>query len=367
MRKGIILIALVLSLSIFFIGCKKENKPKEKSTTQSVNTETADNKDKEGYYKLDELGVEYKVPDKWSKSENISAFVLEENKEDKNDPIYGAIIHDFVPVETLKLIKENEKKLEDINEESEKILEQIHNSQLRLLNIIAFDKDKLKKSLDSGKKIEDFTKCVKNELVKEKDNLAYYICYGDSNTESLSDESRKIYDELSKDIDNLKNSIKVFKPVKSEEKLSDIKKVPEFKAKDLKGKEVTEKIFQNNKLTMINVWATFCGPCISEMKDLQALYKDLKKEGVNIVGLIGDIENDETKKLAQDIIKNKGVEFTNIIPDKTLKDNILKSVPGFPTSIFIDKEGNIVGEPIVGARSKDEYKKIIMDVLKDIK
>ncbi|QZY53857.1 TlpA family protein disulfide reductase [Crassaminicella profunda] len=141
------------------------------------------------------------------------------------------------------------------------------------------------------------------------------------------------------------------------------KMVPAFKAKDMDGNEITEKLFKEHKLTMINLWGTFCGPCINEMPDLEKLSEEISKKDVNLVGIIADVKKDKNKKEAENIIKKTGVTYVNIIPDQVLLDEIVSKFDYVPASIFIDQKGNILKTHVAGANSYEEYLEIVNEIL----
>lgn len=138
---------------------------------------------------------------------------------------------------------------------------------------------------------------------------------------------------------------------------------PAFTATDLDGNTVTESIFREKDLTVLNIWGTFCGPCIGEMPELGEWAKEMP-ENVQIVGLIIDINGEEDIEhhdLAVDITQKAGADFTNLIANADFAP-ILKDVIGVPTTLFIDGDGNLVGDPVVGA-DVDGYKKFVEDYL----
>ncbi|WP_066498825.1 TlpA family protein disulfide reductase [Abyssisolibacter fermentans] len=144
------------------------------------------------------------------------------------------------------------------------------------------------------------------------------------------------------------------------------KKLVSFEAEDLNGNKITEKLFKRNKLTMLHLWGTHCSKCIKEMPDLEKLYKEISKKDVNLVGIVTGVKEDENKKEAKNIVKKIGLTYTNIIPDKSLIDEIVSKFDYVPVSIFIDQEGNILKTHIAGANSYEEYLEIINEVLKDV-
>ena len=137
-------------------------------------------------------------------------------------------------------------------------------------------------------------------------------------------------------------------------------KFAEFTTNDIDGNEVTESIFANKDLTVVNIWGTFCGPCINEMPELGAWEKELP-DNVQIVGLIVDIsstDNETQIAAAKQITEKADAGFVNLIGGNGDFDELIGSIVGVPTTIFVDKSGNIVGEIIVGA-DVDRYKSFV--------
>lgn len=142
------------------------------------------------------------------------------------------------------------------------------------------------------------------------------------------------------------------------------KKMPTFKTKDLNGKDVTNSIFAEKDLTVVNVWGTFCGPCTEEIPELGEWAKALP-ENVQIIGLVSDVEGEkdqEHQEVAKKIITKAKADFVQIIANDDLKD-FLSGIVAVPTTFFVDKEGNIVGEPVVGV-DIPAYKKFVEDYFK---
>lgn len=138
---------------------------------------------------------------------------------------------------------------------------------------------------------------------------------------------------------------------------------PSFTATDLNGSTVTESIFGEKDLTVLNIWGTFCGPCIGEMPELGEWAEEMP-DNVQLLGLIIDIngeEDTEHRNLAVDITQKAGADFTNLIANTDFAP-ILKDVVGVPTTLFIDGDGNIVGDPIVGA-DVEGYKTFVEEYL----
>lgn len=127
-------------------------------------------------------------------------------------------------------------------------------------------------------------------------------------------------------------------------------KFPAFKSKTINGSDVSDEIFIGKKLTVTNLWSTFCGPCTAEMPELGE-WADNMPEGVQLVGVVCDVRSEtdeETIEAAKRILHDANANFINIIPSAELVE-YLSNVEAVPTTIFIDGEGRIVGEPIIGA------------------
>ncbi len=143
-----------------------------------------------------------------------------------------------------------------------------------------------------------------------------------------------------------------------------------FTAKDLNGKSVSSSIFGKNKVTMVNIWGTFCGPCIREMPDLAKLNEANKSKGVEVVGIVIDIldrkgnVDSRVKSSGEAIIKQTGANYTHIVPTKEMFYGFLKDVQAVPTTIFVDSTGKQIGQAYLGSRSEKEWQKIIDEILK---
>lgn len=147
---------------------------------------------------------------------------------------------------------------------------------------------------------------------------------------------------------------------------ADKEKFPSFETTDTKGNKITEKIFADKDITMVNVWGTFCGPCINEMPELQKIYESLPKNA-NLIGIVADVPEGMKDGVdnANYIEKQTGVKYTNL----TLSDSLSSFAKRFyavPSTIFVDKNGNIIGELVMGA-DIDAYVRNLQNVLTDWK
>ncbi len=119
-----------------------------------------------------------------------------------------------------------------------------------------------------------------------------------------------------------------------------------FETTDLDGNEVTSEVFADYDLTMINVWGTGCVPCIEEMPGL-AKFSDQLPENVNMLSICVDYESDP--EFAKDVLRESNANFKTLKVDGSMYESILVNAQALPTTIFVDSEGNIVGDIIKGA------------------
>ncbi len=142
-----------------------------------------------------------------------------------------------------------------------------------------------------------------------------------------------------------------------------------FSSKDLNGAVVSDSLFAKNRLTMINIWGTFCPPCIREMPDLAKLNNANKEKNVEVVGIVIDLTDQKgrviakQKKDAETIISMTGADYTHIVPNPEMLSGFLRNVQVVPTTFFVDQNGKMVGKMYLGAKSQKEWQKIIDDLL----
>lgn len=141
---------------------------------------------------------------------------------------------------------------------------------------------------------------------------------------------------------------------------------------DIDGKEFSGKDFSDYDLTMVNVFATWCSPCVQEIPDLAEIQKEMKDKGVNIVGVVTDTvdqtgENQEALEKAKLIRERSKAEYPFLIPDKSNFDGRLSGIQAFPETFFVDKKGQIVGETYSGSHNKKAWLEIIEKELAKVK
>ena len=132
-----------------------------------------------------------------------------------------------------------------------------------------------------------------------------------------------------------------------------MQKFPAFEGKDLDGNTVkSNELFSGNTVTVVNFWFTTCNPCVGELAELDALNKELAKKGGSLIGVnTFTLDGDEAAiSEAKDVLAKKGATYQNVYFDSDGEaGKFTTNIFAYPTTYVVDRSGNIVGEPIVGA------------------
>ena len=132
-----------------------------------------------------------------------------------------------------------------------------------------------------------------------------------------------------------------------------MQKFPAFEGKDLDGNTVkSDELFSGNTVTVVNFWFTTCNPCVGELAELDALNKELAEKGGSLIGVnTFTLDGDEAViSEAKDVLAKKGATYQNVYFDSDGEaGKFTTNIFAYPTTYVVDRSGNIVGEPIVGA------------------
>lgn len=139
--------------------------------------------------------------------------------------------------------------------------------------------------------------------------------------------------------------------------------------KDLEGNAIDSSIFAENKLTLVNVWNIGCPPCIREIPVLDQLNKDYAEKGVAVKGMyynFGADISEEDRAAIQEVLTDAGAEYTHIVPSQSMYETEeMMDIQAFPTTYYVDSEGNIVDE-VVGADDYEGWKEKIEKTLEKV-
>ena len=143
-------------------------------------------------------------------------------------------------------------------------------------------------------------------------------------------------------------------------------KFPAFEGLDLDGNPVTSELFKENSVTVVNFWFSACAPCIGELGELNELDQMLREKGGAVIGINADtIGGDESMIMeARNILEKKGAAYQNIyFPADSEAGKLTYSITAFPTTVVVDRNGNIVGEAILGGINNETQMKVLQDLI----
>ena len=154
----------------------------------------------------------------------------------------------------------------------------------------------------------------------------------------------------------------------STEKENSASNVVSFEGKDMDGNTFSAENCADSRLTMINVWATYCNPCLSEMPELGELTKEYEAEDFQLIGIVSDVlegQEDESLEYALSLIEETGADYPHLLLNESLYKGLLTEVTAVPTTFFLNKDGEIL-DVIVGAMDKSKWKEKIDALLEEL-
>lgn len=138
-----------------------------------------------------------------------------------------------------------------------------------------------------------------------------------------------------------------------------------FEADTIDGEPLTSDCFAQSKLTMINVWATYCNPCLSEMPDLGEIAASYDTEEFQIIGIISDVSKEsgqEDIENAKELIAQTEANYPHLLLNESLYSNLVGAIDSVPTTFFVNQKGEVLGY-IIGANSKETWEEVINELL----
>ena len=225
---------------------------------------------------------------------------------------------------------------------------------------------------DSEKKLDELTGCTEHKEIGSSSDgkYKYYLSTNKDADESLKKEVEKIDVTLTEMTPF--QQLSAFDQPQETSNAGDSTNVGKIETKGVDGKDYTEKVFSDYDLTLVNIFTTWCSPCVNEIPELEKLYEEMKEKGVGVVGVVLDTVGDDGKQ-DDAAVKKAGVlqektkaSYPFLIPDSTMMNGRLNGISAFPETFFVDKDGNIVGETYSGSHSLDEWKEIVEKELANV-
>ena len=148
---------------------------------------------------------------------------------------------------------------------------------------------------------------------------------------------------------------------------SNAQKFPDFEGKDLDGNEVkSSELFAGNAVTVVNFWFTTCGPCVGELSELDALNKELEGKGGALIGVNSFTLDGNENEIAEakDVLAKNGAAYQNVyFASDSEAGKFTMNIYAYPTTYVVDRNGNLVGDPIVGAITEKKQKKMLENLI----
>jgi thiol-disulfide isomerase/thioredoxin len=142
---------------------------------------------------------------------------------------------------------------------------------------------------------------------------------------------------------------------------------PVFLSRTLDGEPITDAIFTTKKITMVNIWATWCPPCRAELPDLGRLGRSMPEE-TQLIGIVRDVstERDSSKDKAKQLLDDAKADFLQVLYTPQMQSYFRKAARLIPTTVFVDSKGQIIGKPIVGSKSEAKYRTALKETLERV-
>lgn len=139
-----------------------------------------------------------------------------------------------------------------------------------------------------------------------------------------------------------------------------------FDASTVDGAAWNSENFANSRLTMINVWATYCNPCLAEMPDLGEIATEYDAADFQLIGIVSDVMEDDTENVgyAKELIAETKANYPHLLLNESLYTSFVGAVSAVPTTFFVRQDGSMVGY-LTGAMAKEDWKALIDDLLAD--
>ena len=369
--KKILAAGLIASLSIGLMACEKKDNRREDhpEEVESVEASKAGMENEmikpadyawqvKDTYEFPYMGAKITLPkslqDMMTKKDVI--MLDDQSLGDKNEIKYAMLTFSALTEE------DKNKEIPKMGDEYPKWLEAIKRAGTLGIYEKSMDEDAISK----------VTKCDTHTKLGESQDgkYNYYLSTAGDVDQSIQDALKEVKLETMERTPMAENGY-VFEEKKLEQ-TSDAKTVAPFKTQNIDGKAFTDADFAKNKLTMVNVFATWCTACIQEIPDLEKLNEEMKDKGVGVVGVVMDT-HENGKDIPDALDKAKAIQsklkttYPFLKPDDKLMNGRLQGIQALPETFFVDSKGNIVGETYSGAKSLEEWKAVVEKELKNVK
>lgn len=137
-----------------------------------------------------------------------------------------------------------------------------------------------------------------------------------------------------------------------------------FEGTDLEGNTVSSDVFSQSKITMVNVWATYCNPCLREMPGLGELAAEYDPGQFQLIGIVSDVPEGSDQALVESLVQRTGANYTHLLLNESVYHALLTDVNAVPTTFFIDENGAVL-DTVTGAMEKSAWEEKIDGFLEE--
>ena len=218
--------------------------------------------------------------------------------------------------------------------------------------------------------LDEITGCTEHKELGESEDgkVKYYLSLNKDADESLASELKEIQATLTEITPP--QQLSAFDQPQAE--ASTDTAVGNFQMNDVDGTSYDQSLFADNEVTLVNVFTTWCSPCVNEIPELQKLSEQMKEQGVGVVGVVLDTvsdgsEDSEAIQKAQLLREKTGASYPFLIPDDSMMNGHLNGISAFPHSFFVDKNGNILGEAVEGSHDLEGWTELVNAQLEALK
>lgn len=365
LNKTLLLITLVFTLT----ACGKTNTPADTSTPPSTTPQTEEATTTERIVEQTPAasqtlpGFSYDIPAGWQDAGDTIA-----SSDVSNELItYGRFFQYLAP-EYLKVVEDLQKDTTLSQEDKNaKYLEEVYPNVKPVAGFYALNR----KLFKGDPKVEEVAPGFSEiALLQEDDDHYYLIAKGTVNLDGLSESSTAQYQAVTDGVADLQNSLKIHPDSIQTHAKTKLTQGNSFvlDTTSFDGSPFTSDAFADSKITLINFWATWCGYCVEELPDLGKIAKEYDSKNLQVIGILTDGETGNTPIIekAQKMLTDAGASYTNLLMSESLTKNYGMQLTSMPTTLFVDKDGKLLGEPILGAMNYDKFKEITDKLLSEI-
>ena len=320
MKKFWIILLIAAAVIYTFTSCKKDE-PEGRAV------------------KMENLGLEYVTPAAWEEYFDTNIYRLVTVPKDA----LAMVQYSYITKEGVIAMTTSE---EEVN---------LEDYLTPICAILVYHKDDAK-AAGVSEIIEEYSS---GEKLAEHGNYVYYGLWNyKSEHEGFANEDFVAYEAINAGSAKLMDTVATFDfdpgEIISQAQLADTTLT--FMTKTLSGNDITSQVFGNYDMTMVSFWASYCYPDINELPVLQELYGKLSDLGsVNLILAVIDTPEDAAEATAKSAMAEAGGQFDAIKMDTTLGTWVMNNLNGLPTTVFVDKNARIVGEPLEGIKDLKTY------------